>query len=123
MFGDIADEEKAQRENLRGLDRLMAFDAVTGVMTCEAGVLLSKILDVFVPRGWFLPVTPSTRFVTVGGAIANDVHGRNHHGAGTFGCHVRRFELLRSDGSRHICSPQENAELFSATIFLYFTYH
>lgn len=115
-YGDVCLNSSGALLHTRGLDRLMAFDAVTGVMTCEAGVLLSEILDVFVPRGWFLPVTPSTRFVTVGGAIANDVHGRNHHGSGTFGCHVRRFELLRSDGSRHICSPQENAELFSATI-------
>ena len=59
----------------------------------------SQILRFAVPRGWFLPVTPGTRFVTLGGAIANDVHGKNHHRAGTFGRHVRRFELLRSDGA------------------------
>ena len=68
------------------------------------------------PGGWFLPVVPGTAFVTVGGAIANDVHGKNHHGAGSFGRHVRRFELLRSDGSRVECSPDENAALFRATI-------
>jgi FAD/FMN-containing dehydrogenase len=69
-----------------------------------------------VPRGWFVPVTPGTRFVTVGGAIANDVHGKNHHRAGSFGHHLRRFELLRSDGSRLVCSPDENADWFAATI-------
>lgn len=68
------------------------------------------------PQGWFLPATPGTRFVTVGGAIANDIHGKNHHVRGTFGCHVRQFELLRSDGQRLICSPQQNNHLFAATI-------
>lgn len=100
----------------RGLDRFISFDPVTGVFACEAGVLLDEILRVTVPRGWFVPVTPGTRYVTVGGAIANDVHGKNHHTAGTFGCHVRRFELLRSDGTRLLCSPQENPDWFAATV-------
>lgn len=100
----------------RPLDRFMAFDPATGVLRCEAGVLLSEILDLVVGQGWFLPVTPGTRFVTVGGAIANDVHGKNHHRAGCFGNHVRAFELLRSDGSRKICSPVENPDWFAATI-------
>jgi FAD/FMN-containing dehydrogenase len=69
-----------------------------------------------VPRGWFLPVTPGTKYITLGGAIANDVHGKNHHRRGTFGCHVRRFRLLRSDTGRMICSADENSDLFSATI-------
>ncbi len=115
-YGDVALNSGATLLHTRGLDRFIAFDESTGVLTCEAGVLLSEILDVFVPRGWFLPVTPGTRFVTVGGAIACDVHSKNHHAAGTFGCHVRRFELLRSDGSRRVCSPDENADWFAATI-------
>lgn len=115
-YGDVCLNSGATLLHTRGLDRFIAFDEASGVLRCEAGVLLSDILDVFVPRGWFLPVTPGTRFVTVGGAIANDVHGKNHHGAGTFGCHVRRFELLRSDGSRRVCSPGENADWFAATI-------
>lgn len=115
-YGDVGLNSGATLLQTRGLDRFIAFDAATGVLTCEAGVLLSEILDLFVPRGWFLPVTPGTRFVTVGGAIANDVHSKNHHGAGTFGCHVRRFELLRSDGARLLCSPDENPKWFAATI-------
>ncbi|MET4676127.1 MULTISPECIES: FAD-binding oxidoreductase [unclassified Luteibacter] len=100
----------------RGLDHFIAFDPATGVLTCEAGVLFADILDLVVPQGWFLPVTPGTRFVTVGGAIANDVHGKNHHRAGTFGHHVLAFELLRTDGSRRVCSPTENADWFAATV-------
>ena len=115
-YGDVCLNSGATLLHTRGLDHLISFDAENGVLVCEAGVLLADILEVFVPRGWFLPVTPGTRFVTVGGAIANDVHGKNHHQAGTFGCHVRRFELLRSDGSRRICSPHENADWFVATI-------
>ena len=101
----------------RTLDRFISFDPITGVLTCEAGVLLSEILALVVPQGWFLPVTPGTRFVTVGGAIANDVHGKNHHVVGTFGLHVRQFELQRSDGQLLLCSAQKNnANHFAATI-------
>lgn len=100
----------------QGLDRFIHFDRAGGLLRCEAGVTLADILRLIVPQGWFLPVTPGTKFVSVGGAIANDVHGKNHHRSGTFGCHVTRFELLRSDGSRLICSPQENAEWFAATV-------
>ncbi|OOG51077.1 FAD-binding oxidoreductase [Rhodanobacter sp. C01] len=100
----------------RALDHFIAFDTGTGVLECEAGLLLSQILDLVVPQGWFVPVTPGTRFVTIGGAIANDVHGKNHHRAGNFGRHVLELELLRSDGSRRICSRNENPEWFAATV-------
>ena len=99
-----------------GMNRLLAFDPETGLLTAEAGVTLAQILDFCVPRGFFLPVTPGTKYVTLGGAIANDIHGKNHHVAGTFGCHVTRFELVRSDGSRRICSPTEDPDWFGATI-------
>jgi FAD/FMN-containing dehydrogenase len=99
----------------RQLDHFIAFDPAAGVLACEAGTLLSEILEVVVPAGWFVPVTPGTRFVTVGGAIANDVHGKNHHSAGTFIRHVRRLELARSDGQRLTCSATENPEVFAAT--------
>lgn len=96
-------------------NRFLAFDERTGLLTCEAGVSLKEILDTFVPRGWFLPVTPGTKFVTVGGAVASDVHGKNHHIAGSFCRHVARMRLLLADGSVQECSPVKNADLFRAT--------
>ena len=98
------------------LDRFLGFDPATGVVRCESGVTLDAILRLVTWQGWFLPVTPGTKFVSVGGAIANDVHGKNHHQAGTFGRHVSRFELVRSDGSRRVCSPTENPDWYAATI-------
>lgn len=98
------------------LDRFIDFDPATGLLRCEAGVLLSTIIQLVLPQGWFLPVTPGTQFVTVGGALANDVHGKNHHVAGSFGNHVLQFELLRSDGTRLLCSPNDNADWYAATI-------
>ena len=115
-YGDCCLNDGGYLVDMRGLDRFIAFDESAGILACEAGVLLSEVLALVVPKGWFLPVTPGTKFVTIGGAIANDVHGKNHHRAGTFGCHVRRFELCRSDGERLICSPTENPDWFAATI-------
>jgi FAD/FMN-containing dehydrogenase len=115
-YGDVCLNNGGVVMPTRGLNRFISFDETMGVLRCEAGVSLAEILNLGVPRGWFLPVTPGTRHVTIGGAIANDVHGKNHHRAGTFGCHVRQFELVRSDGRRLLCSPRENTELFAATI-------
>ncbi len=98
------------------LDRFLGFDPATGVLRCESGVTLDAILRLVTWQGWFLPVTPGTKFVSVGGALANDVHGKNHHQAGTFGRHVPRFELVRSDGSRRVCSLEENRDWYEATI-------
>ncbi|MFC4708942.1 FAD-binding oxidoreductase [Paraburkholderia caffeinitolerans] len=98
------------------LDRLIAADWTTGVLRAEPGVTLEQILEVAIPRGWMLPVTPGTKYATLGGAIANDVHGKNHHVRGTFGCHVRRFGLARSDGSLIECAPDAHPELYAATI-------
>ena len=115
-YGDCCLNDDGILVDARGLDRFIGFDAATGILRCEAGVLLSEILELIVPRGWFLPVTPGTQFVTIAGAVANDVHGKNHHRAGTFGRHVKCFELLRSDGSRLRCSPAENPDWFRATV-------
>ncbi len=115
-YGDVCLLEDGTLVRTLALDRLLAFDPATGLLRCEAGTTLAEILDFAVPRGWFLPVTPGTKYVTIGGAIANDIHGKNHHVAGTFGRHVPRFELVRSDGQSYQCSPTENPELYSATI-------
>jgi FAD/FMN-containing dehydrogenase len=115
-YGDVCLNDGGILLDCSSLDHFINFDPTTGIIRCESGVTFSAILQLVVPKGWFLPVTPGTQFVTVGGAIANDVHGKNHHMAGTFGQHVHCFELLRSDGSRYICSKNENIELFQATI-------
>ncbi len=115
-YGDSCLNEGGILLDVSHLNRFISFDEEKGLLRCEAGVALADILDIMVPRGWFVPVSPGTKFVSVGGAIANDVHGKNHHWAGTFGCHVTRFELLRSDGQRLTCSPEEHSDLFRATI-------
>jgi FAD/FMN-containing dehydrogenase len=97
-------------------NRFIAFDERNGILTCQAGVSLAEVLETFVPRGWFLPVTPGTKFVTVGGAVASDVHGKNHHTEGCFGQHVRSLLLMDGEGNLRRCSPTENAELFKATL-------
>lgn len=98
----------------RRLNHFLSFDSVRGVLQCESGVSLKDILDVFVPRGWFLPVTPGTKFVTIGGAIASDVHGKNHHVAGCFCDHVEHLDILL-DADRIIrCSSQTHPDLFHA---------
>jgi FAD/FMN-containing dehydrogenase len=115
-YGDSCLNVGAALIPTRGLDRFISLDTTSGILTCEAGVLLDEMFRVIMPGGWFVPVTPGTRFVTLGGAIANDVHGKNHHAVGTIGRHILCFELLRSDGQRLICSPTENPHLFNATI-------
>ena len=115
-YGDSCLNDSGVLLDCRKLNRVIGFDEEHGVICCEAGTLLSDILDIIVPAGWFLPVTPGTKYVTLGGAIANDVHGKNHHVRGTFGSYVRAFELLRSDGERLICTPRENRDWYEATI-------
>ncbi|MEL7027773.1 MAG: FAD-binding oxidoreductase [Pseudomonadota bacterium] len=115
-YGDSCLNEGGRLIVTQALDRFIAFDRERGVIRCDAGVSLADILKIAGPSGWFLPATPGTKFVTVGGAIANDVHGKNHHRAGTFGAHVLRFELLRSDGGAVLCAPDSHEELFRATI-------
>lgn len=96
-------------------DKILDFDEANGIVTCESGVSLGDIIDAFLPRGWFLSVTPGTKFVTVGGAIAADVHGKNHHKAGCFSSWVESLELMVSNGKILRCSKEENRELFLAT--------
>jgi FAD/FMN-containing dehydrogenase len=115
-YGDVCLNPHGRIWRTRALDRFIAFDADTGLLRCDAGVLLGEIIDVVLPRGWFVPVTPGTQFVTVGGAIANDVHGKNHHRNGNFGAWVRSLTLARTDGSRVACGPGDNHGLFAATV-------
>ncbi len=93
-------------------NRMLRFDSKTGLLTCEAGLSLEEIIQCFLPRGWFLPTTPGTKFVTVGGAIAADVHGKNHHVDGSWGTFVTRFSLLTATGEILECSREENSKLF-----------
>lgn len=115
-YGDAALNADGETVMTERLNRILAFDEATGLLRCQAGVLLQDILRVFVPRGWFLPVTPGTKFVTVGGAIAFDVHGKNHHRDGALSHFVRSFDLLTASGEEHTCSRTENQELFFATV-------
>ena len=94
---------------------ILDFNPKTGDITCQSGISLKKLLDTFVPKGWFLPVTPGTKFITVGGALASDVHGKNHHVAGCFGDHVSQIRLIKPDGGVVTCGPNENKELYNAT--------
>lgn len=115
-YGDSCLAQSGQVMKLNGMDRFINADWTQGIVHAEAGVTLAQILSIAIPRGWFLPVTPGTRFVTLAGAIANDVHGKNHHRAGTFGRFVRSLELYRSDGSVLQLSATQHPELFTATI-------
>ena len=115
-YGDASLNPQGILWSTRGLDRLIAFDGASGRLTCEAGVVLRDIQRLMIPRGWSLPVVPGTQLVTVGGAIANDVHGKNHHFVGTFGEHVRRLRLVRSDGETIECGPDLKPDLFAATV-------
>ncbi len=115
-YGDSCLDPDGTLLHARSLDRYIAFDPATGLLRCEAGVTLGEVLELAVPQGWFLPVTPGTRYATVGGAIANDVHGKNHHRAGNFGHHVSALELLRSDGERRLCRPSDTDGMFAATV-------
>jgi FAD/FMN-containing dehydrogenase len=98
------------------LNKFIAFDRINGIMACESGVLLSEILEVTVKQGYFLSVTPGTKYITVGGAIASDVHGKNHHSEGCFSEHVLSFELMVENGEVLHCSREENPDRFWATI-------
>ena len=98
------------------LNKLISFDRLNGIFECESGVLLSEVLEVIVPQGYFLYVTPGTKFISVGGAIASDIHGKNHHAEGCFSEYVQEFSLLNEKSEVLICSKTENSEKFWATI-------
>lgn len=96
-------------------DKILSFDISDGIIECQSGITLDKILEIIVPKGWFLPVTPGTKFITVGGAVASDVHGKNHHVDGSFSNHIIEMDVMISSGELITCSPSIDNELFWAT--------
>ncbi|MFJ8634378.1 FAD-binding protein [Streptomyces sp. NPDC093568] len=112
-YGDAAQNAGGTVLDMTGLDRVHAIDADNGIVLCDAGVSLHRLIEVLLPLGWFVPVTPGTRYVTVGGAIGADIHGKNHHVSGTFSRHVLSLELLTADGE--IQTVGRGTPLFDAT--------
>ncbi|CAM5540719.1 FAD-binding protein [Streptomyces xanthochromogenes] len=112
-YGDAAQNAGGAVLDMTGLDRIRTVDAEAGVVVCDAGVSLHRLMEVLLPLGWFVPVTPGTRYVTVGGAIGADIHGKNHHLSGSFARHVRELELLTADGTVRTVTP--DTALFDAT--------
>ncbi len=115
-YGDVALNADGRLVLTSATDSIMSFNRETGRIRAASGLTLADLNRVAVPSGWIVPVSPGTKYVTLGGAVANDVHGKNHHIAGSFGAHIVALELIRSDGETLICSATENAELFAATI-------
>jgi FAD/FMN-containing dehydrogenase len=113
-YGDACLHDRVA--SMLGLDRIVEFDEREGTLRAEAGITIDEILRVAVPRGWFLPVTPGTRFVTLGGCISADVHGKNHHVDGSFGSYVEGIDLVVAGGARHSCSRTESPDLFRAVV-------
>ncbi|CAM5729966.1 FAD-binding oxidoreductase OS=Streptomyces alboniger OX=132473 GN=CP975_21680 PE=4 SV=1 [Streptomyces alboniger] len=112
-YGDAAQNAGGAVFDMTGLDRVHVIDASSGIVLCDAGVSLHRLMEVLLPLGWFVPVTPGTRYVTVGGAIGADIHGRNHHASGSFSRHVLSFELLTADGE--VRTVARGTPLFDAT--------
>ena len=112
-YGDSANAHKVLTTSY--CNHFIDFDEHTGKLTAEAGITLREILTVIVPKGWFLPVTPGTSYVTLGGALASDVHGKNHHSSGTFGQHVKSISMVLGTGEVVTASEDENPDLFHAT--------
>src|SRR5690606_23516654 len=96
-------------------NRILSFDREAGIFECQSGITLDKVLEVTVPAGWFLPVTPGTKFITIGGAVGSDVHGKNHHVEGSFSQHIIEMDVMVADGSVLACSPHVLPDLFEAT--------
>lgn len=115
-YGDAAMSQDGLVMLSQRLDRFISFDETTGLLTAEAGTTLAEVLRKFVPRGWFPSVVPGTKFVSLGGSVAADIHGKNHHRDGSIGSHVPRFEITLADGTSKVCTPESEAELFWATV-------
>lgn len=101
--------------NTTKYDKILSFDTVNGIFECQSGITLDQVLEVSIPKGWFLPVTPGTKYITIGGAIGSDVHGKNHHVDGNFSHHVIEMDILLANGETITCSPTLHTDLFEAT--------
>jgi decaprenylphospho-beta-D-ribofuranose 2-oxidase len=112
-YGDASLAE--QTITTTNYNNVLSFDEKKGVFECESGITLDQVLDIIVPKGWFLPVTPGTKFITIGGAVASDVHGKNHHVDGCFSSHIYEMNILLSDGTIIACGPSLNIDLYEAT--------
>jgi decaprenylphospho-beta-D-ribofuranose 2-oxidase len=115
-YGDPAQNAGGLVLDLTGLTKILSVDLATGVVVCQPGVSLQQLMQAMLPFGFFVPVTPGTRYVTVGGAIGSDIHGKSHHADGSFGRHVRSMDLLLADGTVRTLTPQTEPELFWATV-------
>lgn len=115
-YGDAALNASGFTILTEQLDRLLEFDESSGLLKAESGISLEALLKIFVPRGWMIPVVPGTKFISLGGAVAADIHGKNHHKDGSFSKHLKSFELIDGNGSIRQCSRQENADVFWATV-------
>ena len=115
-YGDVCLNDGGNLLLTNKLNSIIDFDSETGVLHCQSGMSINNLLNIIVPSGWFLPIVPGTSFVTIGGAIANDIHGKNHHKVGSFGNSIISFDILRSNGEVINCSEFENKDLFLATI-------
>ncbi len=115
-YGDAALNAEGAVVQSDRFDRMTSFDEATGILRCQAAITLADIIEFFLPRGFFFPVTPGTKRVSLGGAIASDVHGKNHHRSGSMSASVKRFTLIIASGESIVCSPEHNAEVFWATV-------
>ncbi|MGQ3887946.1 FAD-binding protein [Legionella sp. CNM-1927-20] len=115
-YGDVCLAESNHVLSMKKMNKLIDVNWETGVICAQAGITFAELIALVLPRGWFFPVTPGTQFLTLGGAVANDVHGKNHHVTGTFGRHISSLVIYRSDEGMIECSPTKRAELFFATI-------
>ncbi|SNY92631.1 FAD/FMN-containing dehydrogenase [Cohaesibacter sp. ES.047] len=115
-YGDSCLNDVGTLLDGRHHNRVLSLDLNAGILRAESGILLIELLDALKDSGWFIPVVPGTKFVTLGGMVANDIHGKNHGHRGTIGCHVRQFSLLRSDRERLVCAADQNSDLYAATI-------
>ena len=115
-YGDVCLNENGKIILTRNLNQILKLDTEKGLIKIEGGVSIKEILEKIAPSGWFLPVVPGSKYVTAGGAITNDIHGKNHHKFGSFGNYVESLQLLRSNGDIINCSLNENTDYFRATI-------